>query len=134
MSVPKWAILNVFVILLMTVVVPPNMASAEPSDAQKLKLKATVVNHIKAHTTDNTYYFVSSENTKLMKLKFVAMHPVVFEHPDGTFVLCADFETAQHDKVLVDYFLTELNGRFVVLSSIEGKRSLLMSIAQRFGL
>jgi hypothetical protein len=62
------------------------------------------------------------------------MHPVVFERSDGTYALCADFADASGNKVLVDYFVREIGGDYVVLSSIAGKRSILMSIAERFSL
>jgi|GEM_PF-2775944 len=121
-------------ILVCAILLMSGTASAEPDDADKLKLKASVLQHIEGHTEDGTYFFVSSKTTKLMKLKFVAMHPVVFEHPDGTYALCADFEDGQKNKVLVDYYVQEINDRFVVLSSVEGKRSVLMGIAEKFGL
>lgn len=109
-------------------------STADPSDAQKLQLKATILEHIESLTADGTYYFVDASDTALMKLTFVAMHPVVFERTDGTFALCADFNDGKGKKVLIDYYVKNLNGKFVVLSSLAGKRSLLMKIAEKFNL
>jgi hypothetical protein len=134
MNFSSLRILHVIAVVLCMAALPINLVSAEPSNAQKLKLKATVVKHIKQHTAEGTYFFVNSENTSLTKLKFVAMHPVVFERSDGAYALCADFENEEKEKVLVDYYLMELNGDIVLLSSIEGKRSILMKLAQKFGI
>lgn len=123
-----------YVLIALLVIAPFSSAFAEPTNAQKLDLKVTVLNHIRAHTTGGTYYFVGEEDTKLKELKFIAMHPVVFEREDGTFALCADFQDASNKKYLIDYFVRHLNGKYVVLASLEGKRSLLMSMAQKFGL
>ncbi|MCR9175051.1 MAG: hypothetical protein NXI19_03495 [Alphaproteobacteria bacterium] len=109
-------------------------ASAEPTDREKLALKTEVIQHIQAHSDGDTYFFVDQEDVKLHTLTFVAMHPVVFEHPDGMFVLCADFEDLQGEKFLVDYYLRKIGNRYVVLSSVEGKRSLLMKLAEKFSL
>ncbi|NQV98944.1 MAG: hypothetical protein HQ483_04555 [Rhodospirillales bacterium] len=134
MAFLKKSLLPVLIGLLYATLLMGSPASAEPSDSDKLNLKASVINHIAQQTEEGIYYFVSGSSTDLMKLKFVAMHPVVFERSDGTFALCADFEDAEGGKVLVDYYLRKLNGNFVMLSSIEGKRSVLMNIAERFGL
>ncbi|MBT5266623.1 MAG: hypothetical protein HOL85_17440 [Rhodospirillaceae bacterium] len=109
-------------------------AFAEPSDGEKLQLKSAVTQHITSHTDSGTYLFVRNDNTELLKLTYVAMHPVVFSHPNGLFVLCADFNDAGNKKVLVDYYVRKIGETFVVLSSIEGKRSLLMRLAEKFNL
>lgn len=109
-------------------------AGAEPSDAEKLELKAAVLDHIEAMTHERTYHFVDGESLAVRDLRFVAMHPVVFERADGTYALCADFEATDGEKVLVDYFLRRLGDELVVLASVEGKRSLLMRMAERFNL
>jgi hypothetical protein len=112
----------------------PAPASAEPTAAQKLALKAAVLAHIERRTDDVAYHFIEPASTDLQKLRFVAMHPVVFERADGTYALCADFEDPAGAKVLVDYYVTDLNGEMVVLSSVVGKRSVLMRIAEKFDL
>jgi hypothetical protein len=124
--------LSIFLFLLLAMQAVPG--SAAPLNSEKLALKAKVVRHIEAHTEGGTYLFVDAEDTKLIKLKFLAMHPVVFAHPDGTYVLCADFENANGDKVLIDYYLRKIDQDYVVLSSLEGKRSILMRIGEKFGL
>ncbi len=134
MDLLKRPLFQALVFLFFVLVLPFGSAQSEPSNSEKLKLKATVVSYIKEHTFDGRYYHVASDSTDLFKLEFVAMHPVVFERPDGTFVLCADFVKEDKEEVLIDYFLQESNGQYVVLSSIEGKRSILMGIGQKFGL
>ena len=130
----KRACRTLWIILILLVTGPLESATAEPLESEKLTLKATVVRHIEAHTDNGTYLFVDQESTKLRRLKFVAMHPVVFGLPDGTFVLCADFEDADRNKVLIDYYVKKLGQSYRVLSSIEGRRSLLMRIGEKFGL
>ena len=109
-------------------------AKADPSDETKLQLKAAVLDHIEKSTNDGVYYFIDHESTDLRELSFVAMHPVIFERADGTYALCADFIDTAGEKVLVDYYLRDVAGGLVVLSSVEGRRSILMQIAEKFDL
>ncbi|MEQ8665426.1 MAG: hypothetical protein RIC16_06855 [Rhodospirillales bacterium] len=109
-------------------------AGAEPSDSVKLELKAAVLDHIASFTEDDVYHFIDGEDTNLKRLEFLAMHPVIFERNDGVYALCADFIDTDGNKILVDYYLRELNGELVVLSSVEGRRSILMQIAEKFDL
>lgn len=134
MTIFSKPVLRALAVLFCVLVLPFNTASAEPSNSEKLKLKAAVVTYIKEHTSDGRYSHVEAASTDLLRLTFVAMHPVIFERPDGTFALCADFKDDENEEVLIDYYLQELNGKYVVLSSIEGKRSVLMGIGQMFGL
>lgn len=122
------------VALLFAVLLQIQSVTAEPSDVAKLQLKATILEHIETHTTEGTYYFIDANDTTLMKLTFVAMHPVVFERADGTYALCADFEDGKGQKVLIDYYVKSMNGKPVVLTSLAGKRSVLMKIAEKFNL
>jgi hypothetical protein len=108
--------------------------SAEPSDGEKLMLKSTVMQHIASHTEGSDYLFVDNKSINVISLKFVAMHPVVFSHPNGTFVLCADFKNSKNEKVLIDYFVQKIAGKFAVLSEVEGKRSIITRIAEKFRL
>lgn len=107
---------------------------AEPTDIEKTQLKAVVLQHIHDRTDNGIYYFLDNETTRMSELTFTAMHPVVFERKDGVFALCADFNDNQGNKFLVDYYVKMVEGSFVVISSVEGKRSILMEMAERFGL
>ena len=107
--------------------------SAEPSSSEKLMLKSTVMQHIASRTEGSDYLFVDKSINKI-SLKFVAMHPVVFSHPNGTFVLCADFKNSKNEKVLIDYFVQKIAGKYAVLSEVEGKRSIITRIAEKFSL
>jgi hypothetical protein len=62
------------------------------------------------------------------------MHPVVFERQDGTYALCADFRDGSGEMVLIDYYLRPMDGTLTVLTSVAGKRSILMQLGERFGL
>ncbi len=119
-------------VLLWAMITTP--ATAEPSDWEKLQLKSAVTRHIGSHSEDGTYFFVKPETVELLELSFVAMHPIIFQHPNGMFVLCADFKNEQKNKVLIDYYVREIEGSYIVLASVEGKRSLLMRLAERFRL
>lgn len=134
MGMPHSPVLRSIAIVLLAFLIQTGLARAEPSDATKLQLKASILEHIKQHTDGGTYYFIDNDSTDLLELSFLAMHPVVFERSDGTYALCADFADASGNKVLVDYFVREIGGNYVVLSSVAGKRSILMSIAERFSL
>ena len=109
-------------------------AKAEPSDASKLQLKAAVLAHIADHTANDLYNFIDHESTQREQLRFLAMHPVIFVRDDGTYALCADFQDDRGNKVLIDYYVADMNGRLVVLASVKGQRSLLMRMAERFNL
>lgn len=110
------------------------LAQAEISASDKIALKRTVVDYIALHTEADRYHFTDPNTLEVKQLQFLAMHPVLFEKGDGSFALCADFATDNNDKFLVDYHVTRVNNQYVVSAAVEGKRSLLMSIADKFSL
>lgn len=120
--------------LLTTLLLGATQVHAELNAGEKIALKQAVVNYIERHTEAGVYNFVDTQTLEVKKMQFLAMHPVLFEKDDGSFAMCADFTTAGDEKFLVDYHVLKVNGQYVVSTAVEGKRSLLMSIAEKLSL
>jgi hypothetical protein len=107
---------------------------AEPNNAVKLELKMTVMKYIEKHTDNDNYLFVDPDTLKASRLQFITMHPVVFETEPGRYILCADFTSKTGDTFLLDYFVININDTYEISTVVQGKRSLLSTIAEKFSL
>lgn len=108
-----------------------NTVVAEPTATQKAQLKNTLQEFIDQNTICGKYQFVQ-DDSDLVELDFLAIHPAIFVREDHLFIMCADFKDASDKRYLIDYYVKQAPNGYLILKQIEGRQSLLSTIKNKF--
>ncbi|HMQ57512.1 MAG TPA: hypothetical protein PKE65_03085 [Rhizobiaceae bacterium] len=96
----------------------------------KIKLQAAMSPYIDSHVVDGIVRHVKLDSGEIVDLVPTKAHPMILTLGDG-YVLCTDFRDADGNFVNVDFYVTQVDGRFVVFQSEIANRAPLEALMQK---
>ena len=97
--------------------------------SEKAALQAEMQRHIEAQLVDGVYLFLDTKAEEVRSLHPVTAHPMILRMGDH-FVLCYDFKDEAGKSVLVDYYVAQRDGSYVVFHTAIANRSLLFRLME----
>ena len=98
--------------------------------ATRVDLQLGLKNYIESRTSDNGYEYFNIETGKIEKLALKNLHPIIFVN-GSKYMMCADFQDASGNDVLLDYIVSLSGGEFRVEQEIPGRRNYLKQLFER---
>ena len=145
LKLDKYRRLLVVAVMFQIVAVVLTPAVQAFDDKTRVELQMTLKSFIDGKTAEGTYKYFDAEMGMVRNLALLTLHPVIFEK-QGYYLMCADFidkdMTVDVDadvdwadqKVLLDYIVVPIEGRFIVEQEIIGKRGVLTKIFRKLQL
>lgn len=107
------------------------VVSAEELDENtRVNLQITLKDFVNENSSSGSYPFFDPDEGEMLDLKLKKLHPVIFAR-DGYYMMCADFVSANGNKVLIDYIVVGSGDTYAVTQQIKGRRSYLTTLFNR---
>ncbi len=97
--------------------------------SEKAALQAEMQRYIHDQLVDGVYLFLDTHNKEVRTLHPVTAHPMVLQMGEH-YVLCYDFKDNAGKDVLVDYYVAQRDGSYVVFHTAIANRALLFRLME----
>lgn len=92
--------------------------------SEKAALQAAMQRHIDGQLVNGAYLFLDARQEQIRPLHPVTTHPMILRMGEH-FVLCYDFRDDAGEQVLVDYYVAQTDGSYVVFHTEIANREVL---------